>query len=44
MKLAGFEAILRVFAQTQVRYVDEIQHLHWISEDGKPHERDPGQY
>ncbi len=48
MKLASFEAILRAFAQAQVRYLvagdlDDIQHLRWILEDGKPHERDPGQ-
>jgi hypothetical protein len=44
MKLASFEAIVRAFAQAQVRYLDDIQHLRWILEDGKPHERDPGQH
>ena len=44
MKLASFEAIVRAFAQAQVRYLDDVQHLRWILEDGKSHERDPGPY
>jgi len=44
MRLAGFEAIVRAFAQGRVGDMDDIQHLRWILEDGKPHERDPGPY
>ncbi len=44
MKLASFEAIVRAFAQAQVRDLDDVQHLRWILEDAKPRGRDPGQY
>jgi hypothetical protein len=45
---ARFVSITALIAMKEAagrpRDLDDIQHLRWILEDGKPHGRDPGQY